>query len=510
MIAAQAQIMFETRLPQLGGRWVSAYRAGWCLLALGATGLLAASLLHPTAHPAILALRLLKAAVLISVSAILLHRRARDPVAALLSLAFLSWTITSSFDFASADLLPLLFDRVRFLLFVLALLLFPDGRWRPNATRGVALASAAVFLLGLAEGSGIVPTRLFLPFAIGCVAAAVVALLAKLRTAQTEAARQQLKWVALGLVAGIGLILCARAGAAVSAASPVLQSMPILWEGLFQLGIVVVALGFLVSLLRYRLFDAETAISRSAVFAALTIAVVAVFAGTEATIENVGQSYLGMGAGNISAAMAAAVAAVLLNPLHDRISSWAEQRFQRDLVLLKRDLPELLEDLAAGASPRQLGAAILPRINRAVHATRSALLTPQAKVIAVQGASKSDVQRWSRTALDGGRFVALRDGADDLFPVRVALHCPVSGESGWLVLGPRPDGSLHGKEDLDAIQCVLPAIRRALSWAAAREASRERSDRRWRELRGEVAELRARLNPASSGTASSPAQRRSA
>ena len=33
--------------------------------------------------------------------------------------------------------------------------------------------------------------------------------------------------------------------------------MQLLWETSFQLGIIIIALGFLVSLLRYRLFDAE-------------------------------------------------------------------------------------------------------------------------------------------------------------------------------------------------------------------------------------------------------------
>ena len=101
-----------------------------CNCRFGAARAAAAS---STATPLpILVLRLIKAAVLVSVSAILLRRRAKDPVAALLALAFLTWTITSSFDFASSNALPLLLDRVRFLLFVLALLLFPDGRWQPK------------------------------------------------------------------------------------------------------------------------------------------------------------------------------------------------------------------------------------------------------------------------------------------------------------------------------------------------------------------------------------------
>jgi len=462
MNPAAAPALPQTHLSQLSARWVSAYRVVWCLLAFAALGLLAATLIHPAAHPAILALRMFKAAVLVSVSAILLRRRGSDPVAALLSLAFLAWTITSSFDFLTTDLLPMLLDHVRFVLFAMALLLFPDGSWRPRWTRRVAIASGGVFLIGLAEGIGALQSRLFLPLAIACVAAAVTSLFARFRTAESEAVRQQLKWVALGLVAGIGLILCARAGAALNAASPMLQPMPVLWEAMFQLGIVIVALGFLVSLLRFRLFDAETAISRSAAFAALGIAVVAVFAGTEATIENLGQAYLGMGIGNISAAMAAAVAAVFLNPLHERISAWAERRFQRDLVQLKRELPELLEDLADSSSTRELGAAALPCICRAIHATRAALLV-HGEVAVAEGVDLKAV-RGQRTDPDRG------DPGLDLFPVRLPMRLQSARATQWLLLGPRPDGTLYGREDLDAVRQILPALRRALVMTAANEA----------------------------------------
>jgi hypothetical protein len=92
--------------------------------------------------------------------------------------------------------------------------------------------------------------------------------------------------------------------------------------------------------------------------------------------------------------MAATVAAVLLNPLHSRISDWAEKRFQHDLVSLKQDLPKILEDLAAVATPQQVGAVVLSSINQAVHATRSALIAPGSAVIAVNGISLRDVRHW--------------------------------------------------------------------------------------------------------------------
>ena len=491
MKLALSPAMHEGGLPRLGGRVIFAYRAAWFLLAAAAVIVLGVSVGQPI-HPAVLVLRLIKAAVVVAVCAILLRRRATDPVAALLSLAFLTWTITSSFDFATTDLLPQLLDRVRFLLFALALLLFPEGNWRPRWTRHVAAASIAVFLLGMVETVSLAPTRMFLPLAIGCVLAAIASLMSRFRTAPSETVRQQLKWVALGLVTGVGLILAARAGASLSSASPALQPMPILWEALFQLGIVAVAVGFLVSLLRYRLFDAEAAISRSAALAGLTIALVATFAGTEATIEWVGQQYLGMGIGDVSAAMAAAVAAVLLTPLHNRISDWAENRFQRDLICLKKELPGILADLAASASPREIGMTILPRINAAVHATRSALIVGT-KVIAVAGTNASAIRPWLRESLSGSMRPSDRAVDDPVFPVRLALHDSFSGRAAWLVLGPRPDGSLYGREDLDALDTIGPAIRHALSWALSRERSRAVSRRKWQAMRNEIAALNHRI-----------------
>ena len=469
-------IAIRTGLPPLGGRLLWLYRLLWLAAVSAAVAVHAALLVQPAMVPAILLLRLVKAAVIFAVATILFRRRQSDPVAALLSLAFVLWTITSSFDFAAADaVLPQLLDRTRFLLFALALLLFPGGDWRPAGGRWVAAASVAVFVLGIAEALQLTSTRLFLPLAIACVLAGAASLVARFRTASTEAVRQQLKWVALGLVSGLALILGARAGAAAAAVGPALGGLPVLWEAMFQSGIMVIALGFLVSLLRYRLYDAETAISRSASYAALTAALVAVFAGTEATIESLGQEYLGMGIGNISAAMAAALAAVLLNPIHSRLSEWAEGRFQRDLLRLKHDLPDLLEDLAASASPAQLGAAILPRIDDAVHSTRSALISLDGAVVAVAGeVGVVEARRWLERTRPGAARLPRCAPGDPLFPIRFELACPVSGRTGWLVLGPRPDGSLYAKEDLDALEFVRPAIRRALLWAITLQDFRRR------------------------------------
>ncbi|QNP45935.1 hypothetical protein H9L14_01130 [Sphingomonas sediminicola] len=468
MTAELAIDAIQRGLPPLRGRLLWTYRLAWVLLAAATLATLALALFDPAVQPLVLGLRLLKSAIVGAVATVLFWRRQRDPVAAILSLAFLCWTITSSFDFTSAAALPMLLDRLRFLFFAFALLLFPDGKWRPRWTRGVAVLSIAVFLLGVLEAVGLLPTSLFLPLAIVCVLAAIVGLIQRFRASSSEMQQQQLKWVALGLVSGVGLILVARTGAALS--------MPaVAFEAMFQLGIVLVALGFLVPLLRYRLYDAEAVISRSAAYAVLTVTLVATFAGSESLIELLGQQYLGSGIGQVSGAIGAAIAAVLLTPLNDRISAWAEQRFQRDLVQLKAELPAFLSEAPSGWSPRQVGNAVLPRIADAIHATKLAIVI-KGKVIAADGIEIGKVSR----------------SADD-FLLRLPFRCPFGGVQGRLLVGPRPDGSSYGKDEIEALEEVLPALRRSLLAALERETAYRSQARMQRSLRAQIAEISIRI-----------------
>ena len=481
-----------TSLPPLGGGLLPAYRIVWWLILAAALIAVAFSWESPEVTTGILALRLTKSAVLIAVSALLFRRCQRDPVAAMLSLAFLLWTISSSIDFASATGWPALIDRFRFLLFALALLLFPDRSLNEPWVRPIAAAIMTTFLLGFAEAAGILQSALFLPLAIVCVVATLIALGARYRSIGEGAERQQLKWVTLGLIVGIALILSARAGSVLTAgmAMPLIASVVL--ETMFQLGIIVLALGFLISLLRYRLYDAEAAISRSAVFAALTLSIVGTFAACEALIELLGQRYLGSNIGSISGSVAAAVAAVLLTPIHGRITRWAEQRFQHDLAILKKELPELLAALSAGSSVKQLADTVLPRIEDAVHATRMALVV-DGKFAAAQGIApgpaKLLLSDWEPPECGG---LIVRD-EQHAFPLQVALSCPLGSIRAWLLLGPRPDGSFYGRDDLDALTHIAQPLQRTLILVAEREDVERRRRRRDSRIKQTIEAMEERL-----------------
>jgi hypothetical protein len=470
------------------------FRAIWCALFIVALIAVAWSWTDAATAPIVLALRLAKSAVLVAVAAILFRRRPRDPVAALLGLSFLLWTISSSVNFvyqAGANW-PALLDRLRFLPFALALLLFPNGQWRPGWTKAIAGAIIATFVLGCIEAAGLLATDLYLPIAIGCVLAALVAIVLRYRATEPGAQKQQLKWVSLGLFAGIGLILTARAAAWIArdSAMPLAGSVAI--EGIFQGGIIVLALGFLVSLLRFRLYDAEAAISRSAIYAGLTLSVVGIFAAGESLIELVGQQYFGSSIGSISGAVAAALAAVLLTPLHGRISNWAEQYFQHDLAVLKEDLPDLLTALSGGASLKDMAAAVLPHIENAVQATRLALLF-DGRLVATRGIALGPTRSLLRDWQPKAEVDQIGRDDDAPFPLAMALRCPLGSPRAWLLLGPRPDGSFYGRDDLDALKEIASPLQRSLFVVALREQSEKRQERRQQSLARQLASLTGRL-----------------
>jgi hypothetical protein len=73
------------------------------------------------------------------------------------------------------------------------------------------------------------------------------------------------------------------------------------------------------------------------------------------------------------------------------------------------------------------------------------------------------------------------DRRDTLFPMRVRL-CIETGDEpetiGWLVLGPRPDGSFFGKDERDALEHVAGPVARAIHIAQLRERREAEAEKR--------------------------------
>jgi hypothetical protein len=60
-----------------------------------------------------------------------------------------------------------------------------------------------------------------------------------------------------------------------------------------------------------------------------------------------------------------------------------------------------------------------------------------------------------------------------LLPVRIPLEADGCGRVGWLLLGPRPDGSLYNKDERETLAEVADPVARALDIVHRRAARSE-------------------------------------
>jgi len=298
---------------------------------------------------------------------------------------------------------------------------------------------------------------------MACAALAVAAMRARLLSLPPGVQRQQIKWVALGLALGLAFVVVSRVGGLAQPQDAFVQAA---LAGAFDIGVTLMALGVLVSLLRYRLYDADAAITRSSAIALMTLTLIGIFAAAEVVIQASSQSLFGEGTGTASSAIAAAVAAALIAPLHGRVEAWTERRFQPALAAFRRELPELLADLRETADLAALGEILLARVERATRASCAVLFVGNAPVAA--------------------RHMAT---ADCDMPLAHEVRLELEGCVGRLVLGPRPDGTRLGKDEREAVEAVARPLARTIRTVERNAATERRQQRQAKR----VAELARRI-----------------
>jgi hypothetical protein len=419
----------------------------------------------------------------------ILHRRKpEDLISSVLSLAIL---LTIAAEQPSAGFLTfvmqvpewahrLLYDFGNICLLA-GVLLFPFGQLRP---RYVLIPLALLPVLFLLSGDWYRATfGLFM-------LVAVAILFTRVRETPPGDSRQQIKWALLGFC-GYALFLAAALtmdGAKLHVHSFGSQMLLELLGGLsFGLAFLILQLGLLVALLRFRLYDAEAVISRSANFALITLGVAAVFAATADGLKQIILNYYGNSGSTAPVVFAAAVATVVISPLQERIQRWSEHRFQRNLVMLRDDLPDCVRELRETASTEELLGETLKRIETGVRTTRLSVLL-DGSVAAARGISTEAVTDWLEEFDPAACGEDVCASSDRTFPIRVPLQTKSSeGERiGWLLIGPRPDGSILSKDEQRALVDVSNPIAMAIRIASRREL-RERT------LEGRIKALEARM-----------------
>lgn len=401
---------------------------------------------------------------------LLFMRRSRDPVAAMIAVSAVLFAGDLQSVWPTAPVAQALGFLPNY-LFILALITFPDGRFYPRWTIGLAVlffVNMSASLTGQLTGA---VGAISFSVTILSLIALLVAITIRYRSLGAGVQRQQIKVAVFGIIVGILMFLASFGLQMALAATESEATRP--WLALGQaitvgLGNIIMAAGLLVSLLRYRLYDAEATISRSAAYGVLTVSLLAIFAASEKLVETLGEEYFGASLGALASGIGAALAAIMLVPLHHRLTHWAEHRFQKQLIDLKRRLPLLVGDLRETASLERMAAMTLENVAHGVRARRAALLVGDA-IAGAWSTTQAEVNAWRGGWTEGGHEGLQCDRSDSHFPVRMPLSADGHGHVGWLLLGPRIDGSFYGKDEREALAEISSPIARAVEIVRLRE-----------------------------------------
>ena len=413
------------------------------------------------------------------VALLLFLRRPSDPIAALISmgavisrvdldlfLPMISSTLASSISF------------VGFGFVLIGLVLFPGGKIQPRwSWLGVILIflSFATIETVAFMGAQVFPLQ---PILVGgCMIFILTAMVVRYRRYADDVVRQQIKFVLFGISLSITLFVPAMIWIQLVEVDA-LASSP--WAEVvhsFILGSARLALpgGILIALLQYRLFDADRVISRSATYALMTLVIGIAFFVMERIIDFVGNQLIGGGIGAASFGISAALAAVLLNPLHSRLVSWSERRFQRTLVNLRDELPEAARDMRQISSMRDLLQDFIARVKPAVYARRAAIVSPEMLLVeASDSADHQDIATWTKSFDPKPDKNGLDiDRTDPQFPFRMQIQSTAGYSAGWLLLGPRIDDSFYNRDERSTIAGLADPMARAIATVSRREQREE-------------------------------------
>lgn len=443
-----------------------------------------------------LVLGLMPGLVLVPAAALIFLRRRRDNVAALLSLSLLM--IGGSFMNGATFLLgpldaPLLLRvaRAGWAGLAIVLLVFPDGRF---GSRWTSAFSFVVVAWTAAHIYGSVPLRWQQAATVVFVVAGVTAAAARYRRLPLDMKREQIRWALFGFAAGAVLLTAALTLRFLVEIYTGPDQRWRVWGDLaisatLTMSVVCFGLGLMVSILRYRLYDAEAVISRSAGYAVLTVLLAAAFGAIAKGLEVFFETYFGQDAGALPGVIGAGVAVALITPLNNRIQGWAERRFQKGLAHLRRDLPECMSDLRETAPLHALAPELLDRVAQGVRASHAALIIGDS-LAATRDIEAEAVEAWRQRHSPDARVESLDCYRDDpLFPIRLPLRVRYGRGApvGWVLLGPRPDGSFYGKDERDSLAEIADPVARAVQVVLLREEREARHEVRFAAIERKLA-----------------------
>jgi hypothetical protein len=411
-----------------------------------------------------LVLSLLTCMTLIGCAVLLFLRRPRDPVALLFSFAFLilaavidpplrMWTAAGMGNFYD------IYSTLGWALLVIGIAAFPDGKFTPPPVRWVLLAAP---LIGVPLAMDEVPVLVGAGLAFVLPLFLLVCHVIKYRRFQPGIERQQVKWAAFGFGSGLLLLTASfvlfAATETPTGMSSVLASLIFLL--LFNFGFMAMAIGLLVSLLRFRLWEADSVIGRSAISAGVTLMVGILWTLSMDLVKIAVEWVLGEENTTVATVVGGVIAAGIFAPTQTLAMRWARRRLEGDESRIKKLIGRLAVWRTTEA-PGEIGVRTLSALHAAVHCSAAAVLVDGPRGLALL--ASRDVE---------GAEELSAPGYDPAKDVRFAMRLPLEDEDGpigLLLVGPRSDLNRYNAAQMRGLDELTEPLAEALRAALKRE-----------------------------------------
>ena len=411
--------------------------------------------------------------VLLLCSFLLARRRPDDPVAMLFAFAFagMAATIDPPLAMWMAIGWTPAYDIISsgwFYLLLIALAVFPDGIFVPKLYRWLLIVGIPLAVFVSLPN---VDPNIQVLIGIGALLAMLVGQVRRYRRHQSGIERQQIKWAAFGFAAGLLLVLVAFVLLGFqpengSEQSPIINTIILL---LFSFGMATIPLGLLVAVTRFRLWEADTVITRSAAYAVVTLIVGIVWAASSDLVKLIVEQVLGRESQAGATAVSAVIAAGVFAPTQSVVLGWTRRRFGTPVERI-HEAAQRLKSWGLTEPPAEVATRALAIIDQAIHPTVSAIVLDTAM---------------------GREIIAARDvtSADDPRLVERLILADEESPVGTLLLGRRSDGNRYNRLELEAVQEMIPPLAEALRVARSHYSRENMMQQRLDEMAARLAQL---------------------
>ncbi|MBI1354364.1 MAG: PAS domain-containing protein [Acidobacteria bacterium] len=288
------------------------------------------------------------------------------------------------------------------------------------------------------------------------------------------AERQQRRWLGYGALWGVAPFVAFYVGPYVAGQIPGPN------HTISVFGLAFIPLAFVASMARHRLMDVEVAVRRGAAYSLATAVILAAFYAKAASLSSIVRVDLG-GLGPAAWVASVVLAALVFQPLKNKIQSFIDRRYYRERYDYRQTLADFAAELAAETDPDRMLDAVRDRLQQTLAVERLALFVNgdrglrTARTVGFDCPPHLDLSFLRSESLDARGWLFIEDASNPIqeepsqrasiasLDLNYYVACRAQGRTAaWIGLGPTLDGNYLTSEDLALVRAMSGSFAIAL------------------------------------------------